>query len=49
VINFRFNPLQALEHEAALYPENERLDEKTLLRNYQKYFVDRLEEISKFV
>lgn len=49
VINFRFNPIQAIEHEKLLYPEDQRLDEELLYSNYQKYFVDRLDEISKFI
>lgn len=46
VISFRFKPEEIIEHEKALYPEEERIPLAKLERNYKKYFVDRIEEIA---
>lgn len=49
VVGFKFTPDEIIEHERNLYPEGERLDEKILHKNYEKYFSKRIVEISKFV
>jgi acetyltransferase-like isoleucine patch superfamily enzyme len=38
VIRFKFSPEEIIEHEKALYPENERLPLDLLVRNYDKYW-----------
>ena len=49
VVGFRFTPEQIIEHEKALYPEEERLPLELLEKNYKKYFLDRRMEIIKFL
>jgi acetyltransferase-like isoleucine patch superfamily enzyme len=48
VVGFRFTPAQVLEHEAILYPEEERLPLETLEKNYKKYYLNRLKEINQY-
>jgi len=48
IVGFKFNPEQAIEHEKALYPPEERLSLETLEKNYKKYFLDRVSEIKSF-
>ena len=40
VIKFNFTPEEIIEHEQALYPENERLPLELLKKNYDMYYVD---------
>ena len=49
VMGFRFTPEQIIEHEKALYPEEERLPLDFLEKNYKKYFLDRRMEIIKYL
>ena len=49
IIGFVFTPEQIIEHEKALYPSDQRLPLSLLERNYQKYFTNRLSEISKYI
>ncbi len=49
VIGFRFTPKATIEHEKALYPENERLSLELLKENYQKHFISRMKEIKAFL
>jgi acetyltransferase-like isoleucine patch superfamily enzyme len=49
VVGFKFNPMQVIKHEKALYPEEERLPMETLMDNYEKYYVDRMEEILAYL
>lgn len=49
VIGFRFTPEQIIEHEKALYPEEERLPLDLLEKNYKKFFLDRRTEIMKYL
>lgn len=48
IVGFTFSPEQIIEHEAALYPESERLPIEKLEKNYKKYFLDRMKEIRSF-
>ena len=48
IVGFKFNPEQVIEHEKALYPEEERISLETLEKNYKKYFLDRVSEIKSF-
>lgn len=48
VIGFSFTPEEIIEHEKALYPEEERLPLELLEKNYEKYFLKRLKEIKEF-
>jgi acetyltransferase-like isoleucine patch superfamily enzyme len=49
IIGFKLFPKQVIEHEKALYPENERLSLELLEKNYRKYFIGRHAEISAFL
>lgn len=48
VIGFKFTPEEVIEHEKALYPEDERLTLELLEKNYNKYFINRIKEIKAF-
>lgn len=48
VVGFSLRPEEIIEHEKALYPEEERLPLDKLEKNYDKYFVKRLLEIRNF-
>ncbi len=48
VVGFRFTPEEMIEHEKALYPEEERLSLELLEKNYEKYFLKRTKEIRDF-
>lgn len=48
VVGFNFTPEEAIEHEKALYPEEDRLPQELLEKNYNKYFLERITEIKKF-
>ena len=47
VVGFTFTPKEIVEHEQALYPEEERIPIETLEKNYKKYFLNRLKEIKQ--
>lgn len=49
VIGFNFTPEEILEHEKVLYPEHERLSKELLERNYNKYFINRIQEIKDYL
>lgn len=49
VIGFRFSPKAIIEHEKVLYEKEERLDFNLLEKNYQKYFISRINEIKSFL
>lgn len=49
VIGFKFVPEEILKHECALYPPEERLPKALLERNYEKYFLSRVQEIKSFL
>lgn len=48
VVGFVFTPEQIIEHEKALYPEEERLPLAKLEKNYQRYYVNHINDIAKF-
>ena len=48
VVGFRFTPSDIIEHEKALYPENQRLPLDLLEKNYAKYFLNRIKDIKSF-
>lgn len=48
VVSFNFTPEEIIEHEKALYPEEERLPLELLEKNYNKYFISRIKEIKEF-
>lgn len=48
VIGFNFSPEEVIEHETALYPEEERLPLSLLQKNYDKYFINRIREIKEW-
>ena len=48
VVGFRFTPEQVQEHEMKLYPENERISLEKFEKDYNKYFLNRLEEIRAY-
>lgn len=47
IVGFCFKPEEIIEHEKALYPEDERLPLELLEKNYNKYFLGKLGEIRK--
>ena len=49
VIGFKFTPEEVIEHEKALYPESERIPLETLQKNYEKYFINRIDDIKQFL
>lgn len=49
VVGFKFNPQEIIEHEKILYKEDERIPEKTLLKNYEKYYWNKRDEIIQFM
>lgn len=49
VIGFNFTPEEIIEHEKALYPDNERLPFELLEKNYNKYYINRIKDIKDFL
>ena len=49
VVGFRFTPDQAMEYEEDTYPEEKRLNRELLEANYQKYYLDRIDEIRTII
>ena len=49
VIGFNFSPEEIVEHEKALYPEEERLPIDLLEKNHKRYFLDRALEIKNYL
>jgi len=49
VIGFRYTPEEAFEIESKRYPENERISLIKLQKNFEKYYLSRIQEIRKFV
>lgn len=48
IVGFRFTPEEIIEHEKALYPEEERLPLELLEKNYNKYYLSKLKEIREY-
>lgn len=48
VVGFVFTPEQIIEHEKALYSEGERLPLAKLEKNYQRYYVNHINDIAKY-
>lgn len=48
IIGFSMRPDEAYEYECTHYPESDRISLSVLEKNYQKYFVNRLDEIKRF-
>jgi len=48
IVGFNYTPEDIVEHEKALYLEEERLPLDFLEKNYNKYFLKRLKEIKEF-
>ena len=49
VVGFKFKPEEIIEHEAILYPEEERLPLEILEKNYNKYFINNMQEIKSYL
>ena len=49
VVGFNFNPEEVVNHEEILYPEGERLPLTLLEKNYNKYYLSRINEIKLFL
>ena len=49
VVGFVFTPEQIIEHEKALYPEEERLPLAKLEKNYKRYYLDQIQNIAKYM
>ncbi len=48
LVGFRFTPEEIVEHEKVLYPAEERLPMALLEKNYNKYFLKRIDIIREF-
>ncbi|MEA4886686.1 MAG: hypothetical protein VB063_08395 [Bacteroides graminisolvens] len=48
IVGFKFTPDEIIEHEKALYTEEERLPRELLEKNYEKYFLKRIKEIKEW-
>ena len=49
VIGFKYTPEEIIEHERILYNEEERIPLNKLIKNYQKYYLNRIKEIHNIV
>ena len=49
VVGFKFTPEEIIEHEMVIYPEEERLPMELLVKNYQKYYIDKIKEIKQYL
>ena len=49
VVGFVFTPEQIIEHEKALYLEDERLPLAKLEKNYQRYYVNHINDIANYM
>jgi acetyltransferase-like isoleucine patch superfamily enzyme len=49
IISFRFTPGQIIEHEKLLYNEQDRIPLEVLEKNYEKYYLKRLGEITAII
>lgn len=49
VTGFKFTPEEVIEHEKILYAEEDRLPLALLEKNYQKYFLNRINDIKSFL
>jgi len=48
IVGFKFTPEETIEHEKALYAEEDRLPLELLEKNYTKYFLNRVKEIKEW-
>lgn len=48
IIGFRFTVEEIIQHEEIRYQQDERLPIDLLIKNYKKYFLDRINEIKEF-
>ena len=49
IVGFRFTPEEILQHELVRYTESERLSYSVLVKNYEKFFLQRMGEIKEFL
>lgn len=49
IVGFRFKPDEILAHEQSLYDQEDRIPESVIRENYDKYFMSRLRDISKYM
>ena len=48
VVGFTFTPDEIIEHEIALYPEENRLSKDLIEKNYEKYLLRRTKDIKEY-
>ena len=48
IVGFRLTPKEILEREMELYPENERIPLEILSKNYERYYLNKKQEIKSF-
>ena len=48
IVGFRGTPEEIVKHEIETYPEKDRLPIELLVKNYEKYFLHRLNDIKQF-
>lgn len=49
IVGFVFSPEEVRKHEEKLYPMEERISVEEYEKNYQRYFIDRINDIKKFL
>lgn len=49
VVGFKYTPEEIIEHEKALYPEEERLPLEKLQKTYERYYLKCIKEIAKYI
>ena len=49
VVGFNYSPEEIIKHESTLYRESDRFSIDRLERNFKKYYLNRLDEISLYV
>lgn len=49
IVGFKFNPDEIIEHEIILYPELERIPYAKLKKNHERFYENRIEDISIYL
>ena len=49
IVGFKFTPIETIQHEKVLYKEEDRYSLDFLEKNYNKYFINKIEDIKAFI
>ena len=49
IVGFKFLPDEIIEHEKILYCEDERFTKEVLTKNYEKYFLNKIDKINNYL